>query len=281
MVGMDTPATAWPPAAPDIVPGPWLPLSDSEAHMFLARLERHLQANGIAQVLGPLGGITHLRAVPLSFYPGWLVVSGEAALEDGLVGTFDVLLGPGFIWLMEGHAMVLQQLNRGVWPSGDERVQPDGSGQRCLPRPLAPLDATSAAVDYLRFYCNAVRSAQGSFHIVASVSELHACGAPNPEAVRDLVTAPHVAPAPDVPDEAPTTDGSDTPKPGKGWLQGAATMLYAGNLHRVELDIDPFGTVTMRDEHLLATDVAPAEQSRGPLRHIRPAAAPDAPTTAR
>ena len=60
--------------------------------------------------------ISGLRVMPLSFYPGWLLVEGEAQLAPNEFGTFNVLYGPGFMWVIDGESEVIHNLNSGSIP---------------------------------------------------------------------------------------------------------------------------------------------------------------------
>ena len=78
-----------------LMPGPWLPLAESEAQAFLERLTSVLvRSHGPAAFTKNLP-ISGLRVRPLSFYPGWLLAEGEAQLAPNELGTFNVLYGPG------------------------------------------------------------------------------------------------------------------------------------------------------------------------------------------
>src|SRR5438309_553118 len=78
-----------------LMPGPWLPLAESEAQAFLERLTSVLvRSHGPAAFTQKLP-ISDLRVMPLSFYPGWLLVEGEAQLAPNELVTFNVQVVAG------------------------------------------------------------------------------------------------------------------------------------------------------------------------------------------
>lgn len=96
--------------------GLWPPLAESEANAFLDRLNLVLiRSHGPAAFTQHLP-ISGLRAMPLSFYPGWLLAEGEAQLTSGEIGTFNVPYGPGFMWVIDGGSEVIHNLNTGRIP---------------------------------------------------------------------------------------------------------------------------------------------------------------------
>src|SRR5213596_1478058 len=144
------------------MPGPWLPLAESEAHAFLERLNSVLvRSHGPAAFTKNLP-ITGLRVTPLSFYPGWLLVEGEAQLAPNELGTFNVLYGPGFMWVIDGESKVIHNLNSGSIPDmgslvdGKEANVPKVASPAFLPSPLITLDPSVTGPDYLRFFCGSV-----------------------------------------------------------------------------------------------------------------------------
>src|SRR5256884_3791472 len=141
-----------------LMPGPWLPLAESEAEAFLERLTSVLaRSHGPAAFTKNLP-ISGLRVMPLSFYPGWLLVEGEAQLAPNELGTFNVLYGPGFMWVIDGESQVIHDLNSGRIPDMGSLV--DGKGANgpkvaspaFLPSPLITLDTSFTGPDYLRFF---------------------------------------------------------------------------------------------------------------------------------
>src|SRR5690606_35027887 len=99
-----------------LLPGLWKPLSPGHAAGFALRLARLLARPRTHDALAPHHALSSLRALPLSFYPGWALVEGEAAVDGGVVGTFDVLYGPGLMWVIDGDSQVLHDLNAGRVP---------------------------------------------------------------------------------------------------------------------------------------------------------------------
>src|SRR2546427_491807 len=73
------------------MPGPWLPLAESEAQAFLERLTSVLVCSHGPAAFTKNLPISGLQVTPLSFYPGWLLAEGEAQLAPNELGTFNVL----------------------------------------------------------------------------------------------------------------------------------------------------------------------------------------------
>src|SRR5256885_8008306 len=155
-----------------LMPGPWLPLAESEAQAFLERLTSVLvRSHGPAAFTRNLP-ITGLRVTPLSFYPGWLLVEGEAQLAPNELGTFNVLYGPGFMWVIDGESKVIHNLNSGRIPDMGSLVDGKGangpkvSSPAFLPSPLITLDTSFTGPDYLRFFCGSIWGDEGPFLLV-------------------------------------------------------------------------------------------------------------------
>src|SRR2546429_9789087 len=120
-------------------PGPWLPLSESEAQAFLERLTSVLaRSHGPAAFTKNLP-ISGLRVMPLSFYPGWLLAEGEAHLPPNECGTFNALYGPGFMWGIDGQSEVIHNLSSGSIP--DMRPMADGK-ETSEPKAASPARVT-------------------------------------------------------------------------------------------------------------------------------------------
>src|SRR2546430_2253743 len=157
-----------------LMPGPWVALSDTEAQAFLERLTSVLvRSRGPAAFTKNLP-ISGLRVRPLSFYPGWLLVEGEAQLAPNEVGTFNVLYGPGFMWVIDGESKVIHNLNSGGIPDmgpmvdGKEAKVVKVASPAFLPSPLIKLDPSVTGPDYLRFFCGSVWGDEGPFLLVES-----------------------------------------------------------------------------------------------------------------
>lgn len=249
------------PAKIPLIPGAWLPLADSEAHAFLDRLNSVLiRSHGEAAFTQHLP-ISGLRVMPISFYPGWLLAEGEAQLTPEEIGTFNVLYGPGFMWVIDGEAEVIYGLNMGgipELPAADTTVTNGETDAppalRFLPSPLVQLDTTVTGPDYLRFFCGSVWGDDGPFWLVESPDAPILQGANLPD---DSWHA-HIKPV--------TMTCVD------GHLIGKAIVCYVGSLFLSTFKIEN-GVVSMEDDELLTADVTPKERYHSPFRNLRPAKA--------
>lgn len=237
-----------------LVPGPWKTLTPAESRALLRRLDTHLFALHGPEHRARRFPMRDLRAVPLDFYPGWLLVEGEADLAAGQVGTFDALYGPGFLAALNGSSALIHELNAGVLTVRDDGTVPEGGQSAFVPSPLAPLRADTTGMSYLHFFCNAVRGDEGAFRIVQNVRDLRLCGAPAPtRSMRKHLRRVTFR-----------EDGED--------LLADAVVLYAGTLFEAAFRVSPAGGVRMERDEPLASDVAPAEKTREIFRHVRSAA---------
>jgi hypothetical protein len=237
-----------------LVPGPWKTLTPAESRALLRRLDTHLFALHGPEHRTRRFPMRDLRAVPLTFYPGWLLVEGEADLAGGQVGTFDALYGPGFLAALNGSSTLIHELNAGVLTVRDDGAVPEGGQSAFVPSPLAPLRADTTGPGYLHFFCNAVRGDEGAFRIVQNERDLRLCGALVP--TRPL--RKHLRRV------TMREDGED--------LLAEAVVLYGGMLFDAAFRVSPAGSVRMERDEPLASDVAPAEKTREIFRHVRSAA---------
>lgn len=236
------------------MPGPWRALPVAHAAGFLSRLGPLLaQASGHPQVLAPGQGSGILRAMPLSFYPGWALIEGEAALAPDTIGTFDVLYGPGLMWLIDGDARVLNDLNGGRLPLDiegyRERSRIDGP---FMASPLGPFDTARSGPDFLRFFCASVWGDEGPFMLVESADSPVLRGVD----AHNLDWAGEIAPL------AVYLDGSD--------LVGEGLIAYGRSLYRSRLRVRD-GRVAMEDDTPIAADALPERRNHSPLRDLRDA----------
>ena len=239
-----------------LMPGPWLPLSESEAQAFLERLTSVLaRSHGPAAFTKSLP-ISDLRVMPLSFYPGWLLVEGEAQLAPNELGTFNVLYGPGFMWVIDGESQVIHNLNSGRIP--DMGSLEDGKAANggkvasppFLPSPLIKLDTSVTGPDYLRFFCGSIWAEEGPFLLVESPDATILQGARFP----DDTWRTHVKPI--------TMQRVDN------YLTGKAAVIYGGSLFAAEFKVKN-GEVFMEDDEPLAGDVIPKQRYQSPFRNLQ------------
>jgi len=238
------------------MPGPWLPLADSEAHAFLERLTSVLvRSHGPAAFTQKLP-ISDLRVMPLSFYPGWLLAEGEAQLAPNEVGTFNVLYGPGFMWVIDGESEAIHNLNSGSIPDmgpmvdGKEASVPKVASPAFLQSPLIKLDPSVTGPDYLRFFCGSIWGDEGPFSLVESPDAAILQEAKFP----DDTWRKHIKPI--------TMTRVDD------YLTGEAAVVYAGSLFSAEFKVQN-GEVFMEDDEPLAGDVMPKQRYQSPFRDLR------------
>ena len=239
-----------------LMPGPWLPLAESEAHAFLERLTSVLvRSHGPAAFTKNLP-ITGLRVTPLSFYPGWLLVEGEAQLAPNEVGTFNVLYGPGFMWVIDGESKVIHNLNSGRIPDmgslveGKEANGVKAASPAFVPSPLIKLEPSVTGPDYLRFFCGSIWGDEGPFLLVESPDAAILQGATFP----DDTWRKHIKPI--------TMQRVDD------YLTGEAAVIYAGSLFSAKFKVQN-GEVFMEDDEPLAAEVIPKQRYQSPFRNLQ------------
>lgn len=246
-----------------LMPGPWRPLPSGQAAGFSLRLAALLSQPRTHEALAPHHRVCDLRGMPLSFYPGWALIEGEAQVEPGVVGTFDVLYGPGLMWLVDGESRVLNDLNAGRVPRELDRYLADGGAAAplpgaahahdaagFLPSPLRGLDEPAAGADFLRFYCACVWGEEGPFMPVESPDSpvlrgLEATGADWLARLRPL---------------SAVRDGDD--------LVAECVIAYGRSLFEARLRVSD-GGVRMEDDTAIAADVLPERTHVAPLRDLR------------
>jgi len=242
-----------------LMPGPWLGLEESDAGAFIDRLNsvliRSYGPSAFTQHL-PISG---LRVMPLSFYPGWLLAEGEAQLTPDERGTFDVLYGPGFMWVINGEAEVIYALNAGSIPelqapdtktTNGETAAPPST--RFLPSPLSELDPAVTGPDYLRFFCSSVWGEDGPFWLVESPdAPILKRASPDDNNWRAQIKPMTMTRVDD-------------------HLVATALVCYIGSLYSATFKIED-GVVSMEDDEVLAADIIPKEKYHSPFRNLRAA----------
>jgi hypothetical protein len=255
--------TSWP-----LIPGDWKALNEQESAHFVERLARVASQTQGADAFTRQHPVSGLRALPLSFYPGWLVVEGEAQLSGDEIGTFDVLFGPRFMWVIDGQSSVINALNVGRLPlpptdrddlsespvADDTQVGRlerglDGVTQ-FLPSPLAVLEPATTAADYLRFFCASVWGERGPFRLIESADALD-------------------------PADTQAIDGSwrDKARPIKlqataEGIEGDTLVAYGGALFLARFRLAKNGSVRMLNDKPLASGVL-TRRHQPPFRDVR------------
>ena len=244
-----------------LLPGPWLPLTASESESFLERLTGSLTRTRDEPPFTKRLPITDLRAMPLSFYPGWLLVEGEAQVDRKRIGTFDVLYGQGFMWVIDGTMEVIHNLNSGHIPlvNDQEPAKSNAAPPAFLKSPLTGLNTSSTGADYLRFFCGCTWGDKGPFTIVETPTApiLQGIRAPDDawrKQIRPVVMT--------------RTEKS---------LIGEALVSYNGVLSRTTFAIKDDGEVVMEDDNPLENLTLPNMEHASPFRNLRPAPPKTAP----
>lgn len=232
-----------PPRA--LLPGPWKLLATGERDGFAQRLHEHLKQAGLSTWTEQHDVVQVFAAQP-RFYPGYALLSAQVQRRDGLRGTLDVLMGPGFIGCLDGRSALIHSLNDGLFAEGETS-------------PLGDLSDPGVAADYLRFYCNAVRGEHGSFRIVETADDLRDGG------VTDLTSAP---PGMMFPMDVQAVAEDRRRREGDPVVHAKACVLYGGALFGSRFEIDRLGQVDMVDDTTLITDIAPLERTEGLLRAV-------------
>lgn len=240
------------------MPGPWLTLSDSDALAFLDRLNSVLTRAYGETAFTRHFPISGLRVMPMSFYPGWLLAEAEAQLTPEEIGTFNVLYGPGFMWVVNGESEVIHNINMGAIPElpaadtdGADGENDSPPSLRFLPSPLTELDTTVTGPDYLRFFCSSVWGDDGPFWLVESPDAPILQGAN----LSDDSWRAQIKPL--------TMTRVDD------HLMGQGVVCYVGSLFLATFKVDN-GVVSMEDDELLTADVTPMERYHSPFRNLRP-----------
>ena len=215
-----------------LLPGDWRDVSPED----MAEAIR-IYAEDVANEHVPdfLGGadIECMRALPLSFFPGWMLFECQVGLKNGPRVLFDFVLGPDGAVLLDGTKEPLHALAKHI---------------KC-----AFTDASNAR-DYMLFYCNGLRTEQGRFRIIQSASELAidtATDSATRAALKKAVRA---------------LKQSDVEEEGARFL---VTVLYAQSLYYTTFRVTPDGQVEMEEDHLVMEEVPVVpEYFEGPFRLV-------------
>ena len=231
MIAETVPAPApLPWRAPPLIEGLWVDLTPAAANEAMRLLARALER---AQMPVFLEGasVQRLRAAPMPFYPRHVLVECQCELRSGPLTLFDFLLGPDGAVLLDGKVDSLHALNAHLG--------------------LA-LGEPALGLSYLKFFCSAVRAAEGRFEIISAPAQLH------------------LAPAATVDERDAISSAVEPPSPGETVKDGLwydATVRYGRGLYRSSFVLRPDGGVEMRDERPLHMDMPVLVESfEGPFR---------------
>ena len=259
------PSTSPVPALP-LVHGDWKPLSADELGLFEARLHHYEMMSGHEPPLNKQVRLQQAWALPLSFFPGWFLVQVECLVPHEAMGTLDVLMGPGFFWVIAHDApTTLRSLCRGTLRRIAERPSADAPAEQALAlaqdyfeSPLDDLSDERQALDFAHFYSQAMRAEGGTFRLVTCADELRAVGVADvTDELAALVGPMEVRAAPD--DHAL----------GATFLI-KLNMVYTGALFAAEVAVQPGGAIEMISDTTLREALCPPETLIGPLRNVHP-----------
>ena len=136
-------ATEWP--IPPLIPGDWRALRGHAANALRLAMEQ-------SAPVGPEGSnIRRLRARLLPFYGDWLLVEGEVHDIDGPLGLMQALFGTEGVIPLDGTCTQIHQVNA----------------------TQIKLTGEADILDYARFFCSAIRGADGRFQLVDDIDWIH------------------------------------------------------------------------------------------------------------
>ena len=219
-----------------LIPGKWRTLSLADACAVIGRFTAYEAANEYPQLTANHTAFQQVRILPLCSLLGWLLAEMETLLDDGNTGFVAALMGPG------GRILPMN------WSSDPIISAARGS----LPWP--PDDAQ--AREFCLLFCNLLSSGEQRFHIAETLADV------------DL--------APDLPTKhlkafrkalKPLTLARE-----KNEVYANATMIYAGQVAAVRLQILPTCIIEMSDDNALGTAHVKNEELRGLIRIVHPTA---------
>lgn len=215
-----------------LLPGPWRTLSLGDACAVIARFTAHEAREDDSEPTASRVAFQQVRVLPLCALPGWLLAEMEAVLDDGNSGFIALLMGPG------GRLLPVD------WSNGPLICAATGS----LPWP--PNDAQ--AREFIRLFCNLISGSGHRFHLVESLDEVDLPAGLTAKTrtafgkmLRPL-TLTHI----------------------KGEVHAEATMIYAGQVSHVRLQMLPTGIIEMADDTPLGAAHIKDEELRGLLRIV-------------
>ncbi len=211
--------TGWLDAPP--IPGDWEDLTGTDAQPVLARLWPRFQAVGVGEELASIE-IQRLRQLPLSFYPGCVLVDIQLRQPGQATAVLaSALVSAGGAALLNGTLNLLHAIN------------PD----------LLALNGDDTTLAYLRFSCAFSRAEKGPFPIIDDVRSIPlddvACAGP-PQEARQAITPPRAL------DGNLSTDG---------WRRFDACVLYGNTLVQFTFRVFSNGVIEAEAGQPIATDL--------------------------
>jgi hypothetical protein len=134
-----------------LVPGDWFQLTADETAEVLGQLKNYLQVTPEMPPFLDRAEVHGMRARTLDFYPGWLLVECQAALNSETVALFNFFFGPSGAILLDGRSDGLHAFNAMV---------------------QVAIENPARAAQYLMLFCSAVRSELGRFEIITDPGQI-------------------------------------------------------------------------------------------------------------
>lgn len=197
-----------------LIPGDWVDLAPADAEIALALCSEMLDSGEIQNFLR-YAHTSRMRAAPLSFYPGWMLLECQMTLGSGATTLVNFIVGDDGVVLLDGRADGVHRINAHL---------------------ALNLDRPDMARDYLIFFCSVVRSKASRFEILLSPEQL-LFAVDADEALRAEAAAAIV----------PAGRG-DVVKDGY-WFD--AVVRYSDDLYRSSFIVRSDGQVDMKEETMV------------------------------
>jgi len=219
-----------------LIPGKWRTLSLADACAVIGKLTAYEAANEYSRLTANDTAFQRVRILPLCSLPGWLLAEMETSLDDGNIGFVAALMGPG------GRILPMN------WSSDPIII----AARDSLPWP--PDDAQ--AKEFILLFCNLLSGGGQRFRIAEELTDI------------DL--------APDLPTKTleafrkilkPLTISREN-----NAVYADATIIYAGRVSEVRLQILPTCVIQMSDDNTIGTAHIKDEELRGWIRIVDPRA---------
>jgi hypothetical protein len=166
-----------------------------------------------------LPDVREFRILPTPFYDKTSLLEIRARGASGELVQMHILLGPKENVILDGMSPTIHELN-------------EQGGLR--------LETVEQASAYLRFFCSAINSNYGPFHIIQDANELWLLPDAD-KSMRDRAAA-HIVPL------------TMKPNPDGGW-DAEATLAYANALFTAKFHIQPGGVVEMMEDRTVMADL--------------------------
>lgn len=210
-----------------LIPGEWYEIRDKEANITIDKLYSTLSNNNKEIV----SNINKLRAFKLPFYSSTILYEGEILDDEGTVSIVNFVEHKNGVSLINGQSTIIHELNKS--------------------EPLL-INTTDDAKLYLKFFCAAIQSKEGSFLIVEKVSDVN-WSSKATEKDKEIVQS-RIKPL-------------TLKKNSDGTWEGEGTMTYSNLLYSARFKINTDGTIEMIDDTAQVKDI-PLNKIvfKGPIR---------------